>query len=191
MSDASETRSAGGDETTFPGAQAWRRVPEDAETLAWVRDRELIRDLPQRYAHGIDTDDWQKVASVFHPDCVVEGTLQSADIRPYLAALEPGVKQYEATLHFMGNQYVELALDGDPDRGRVETYAVAYHIEPEGSPHADLVMGVRYCDTVQRVPELRDWRIIRRHVVKQWHRGPLPRPGQRQGTGRTSGEASG
>jgi len=160
----------------FPGARPWRRPPSDAETLAWVRDRELIRDLPQRYAHGIDTDDWEKVASVFHPDCRVEGTMQSAEIGPYLEALEPGVKAYAATLHFMGNQFVELSVDGDPDRGHVETYAVAYHMEPEGSERADLVMGVRYCDTVVRVAALEDWRIILRKVVKQWHRGPLPQP---------------
>lgn len=160
----------------FPGAKRWRSAPSDAQTLAWIRDRELIRDLPLRYAHGIDTDDWEKVASVFHPRCEVEGTLQAASIEPYLEALEPGVKQYDATLHFMGNQYVEHAIDKTPDTARVETYAVAYHIESEQSPYADLVMGVRYCDTVIRVEALEDWRIIHRKVVKQWHRGPLPRP---------------
>jgi hypothetical protein len=25
-----------------------------------------------------------------------------------------------------------------------------------------------------------EWKISRRNVVKQWHRGPLPRPGQGQ-----------
>ena len=64
----------------FPGQKPWRDVPSDAETLAWVRNRELIRDLPQRYAHGIDTDDWEKVASVFHPECLVQGTLQAATL---------------------------------------------------------------------------------------------------------------
>ena len=160
----------------FPGTRAWRKTPDETETLRWVRDRELIRDLPQRYAHGIDTDDWEKVASVFHSDCQVEGTLKTAAIRPYLDALEPGVKAYEATLHFMGNQYVDLSIDGDSDRAYVETYAVAYHIEAEGGPRPDLVMGVRYCDTVLRVAELADWRIIHRSVIRQWHRGPLPRP---------------
>lgn len=158
----------------FPGATAWRTPPGDDEALRWLRDRELIRDLPQRYAHGIDTDDWNKVASVFHPQCQVEGTLESNAIRPYLASLEPGVKQYEATLHFMGNQFVEF--DDPPNHASCETYAVAYHIESADSPHPDLVMGVRYCDAVVRVPELDDWRIIHRKVIRQWHRGPLPRP---------------
>jgi hypothetical protein len=170
MSDAPATN------RDFPGMKPWRRMPSDAETLRWIRDRESIRDLPLRYAHGIDTKDWEKVASVFHADCEVEGTLSAAPIRPYLEALEPGVCAYEATLHFMGNQYVELDVEGNPDRGHVETYAVAYHLEAEGSPHDDLLMGVRYCDDVIRVVELGDWRILRRRVIRQWHRGPFPRP---------------
>ena len=145
--------------------------PEDLNAnVRWLRDRELIRELPQRYALGIDTDNWTEVAAVFHPDCRVDGTVQSAPIDEYLKALEPGVKQYHATLHFMGNQYVSV----DGDRGHVETYAVAYHIEAEDSELPDLTMGVRYQDDVVRDGD--GWKIAFRHVVKQWHRGPLPRP---------------
>ena len=79
-------------------------------------------------------------------------------------------RAYDATLHFMGNQYVQV----DGDLGHVETYAVAYHIEAEDSEHPDLVMGVRYQDDVRR--EGKGWTIFHRNVVKQWHRGPLPRP---------------
>ena len=140
--------------------------------LRWLRDRELIRELPQLYAYGIDTDDWKLVASVFHEDCHVQGTMTTAPVAEYLVHLEPGVKQYHATLHFMGNQYVNV----EGDRGRVETYAVAYHIEADDSPYQDLVMGVRYQDEVARHGN--GWKIVRRNVVKQWHRGPLPRPAQ-------------
>ncbi len=138
--------------------------------VRWLRDRELIRDLPQTYAYGIDTRDFALVASVFHPDCHVKGTLREAPIVEYLRLLEPGVRQYHATLHFMGNQYVRI----DGDTGHVETYAVAYHIEADDSPHQDLIMGVRYQDDVVRDAD--DWKILRRNVVNQWHRGPLPRP---------------
>lgn len=141
--------------------------------VRWLRDREEIRELPQTYAYGIDTDDWALVASVFSADCQVRGTLAEAPIASYLVQLEPGVKAYEATLHFMGNQYVRV----EGDRGHVETYAVAYHLEPEDSDLPDLTMGVRYQDDVRRDAE--GWKICRRNVVKQWHRGPLPRPGAR------------
>ena len=140
-----------------------------ATTVRWLHDRELIRELPQTYAHGIDTGDWPKVASVFSDDCHVKGTLMDLPIAPYLEQLEPGVRAYDATLHFMGNQYVRV----DGDEGHVETYAVAYHIEAEGSERADLIMGVRYQDDVRREGD--GWTIFRRNVVKQWHRGPLPR----------------
>ncbi len=143
-----------------------------ASQIRWLRDRELIRELPQIYAYGIDTRDFDLVASVFHKDCRVSGTLRTDAIAPYLKLLEPGVRQYPATMHFMGNQYVRV----DGDSGHVETYAVAYHIEADDSPIDDLVLGVRYQDDVVRVGE--EWKISRRNVIKQWHRGPLPRPGQ-------------
>ena len=143
---------------------------ELVSTVRWLRDRELIRELPQTYAYGVDTGDWSVVASVFSEDCQVRGTLAEAPIAPYLEQLEPGVRAYDATLHFMGNQYVKL----HGDTGHVETYAVAYHLEAEGSELPDLIMGVRYQDDVRR--EGSGWKIFRRNVVKQWHRGPLPRP---------------
>ncbi len=145
-----------------------------AAQVRWLRDRELIRELPQIYAYGIDTRDFDVVASVFQPDCVVSGTLRTDAIAPYLKLLEPGVRQYHATMHFMGNQYVRV----DGDSGHVETYAVAYHIEADDSPIDDLVLGVRYQDDVTRVGGA--WKISRRNVIKQWHRGPLPRPGQQE-----------
>ena len=92
-----------------------------ASQLRWLRDRELIRELPQLYAYGIDTRDFDIVASVFHSDCVVSGTMRTEGIERYLKLLEPGVRQYHATMHFMGNQY--LRVEGDA--GHVETYAVA------------------------------------------------------------------
>jgi hypothetical protein len=47
-------------------------------------------------------------------------------------------------------------------------------MEAEGSPHADLVMGVRYLDDTVRRGDA--WRIARRSTIRQWHRGPFPRP---------------
>jgi hypothetical protein len=140
------------------------------DDVRWLRDRELIRDLPQVYAHGIDTRDWKKVRSVFDDACHVDGMMGSLPIDAYLEKLRPGVEAYPATLHFMGNQYVRI----EGDRGHVETYAVAYHMEAEGSPHPDLVMGVRYLDDTVRCGDA--WRIARRATIRQWHRGPFPRP---------------
>ena len=143
---------------------------ELAATVRWLRDVELIKQLPQRYAYGVDTLDFELVRSVFHPDCRVEGTLEAGALEPYLEGIEQGLAQWEATMHFMGNQYV--AVDGD--EGHVETWCVGHHLEAPDSPLDDLVLGLRYQDDVVRVGE--DWKIIRRKTLKQWHRGPFPRP---------------
>lgn len=142
-----------------------------ARTVQWLRDRVLIEALPQRYAHGLDTRDFDKARAVFRDDCTVKGSLVEAPIDPYWEQLTPGVTAYEATMHFMGNQYVEL--EPGADTGFVETYAVAYHMEPADSLREDLVMGVRYCDDVAR--DGTGWKIVKRHAIPVWVRGPLPR----------------
>ena len=83
----------------------------------------------------------------------------------------PGVLAFEATMHFMGNQYVDL--EPGADTGFVETYAVAYHMEAPDSGREDLVMGVRYQDDVARDGD--GWLIVNRVAKPVWVRGPLPR----------------
>jgi hypothetical protein len=138
--------------------------------VRWLRDREELKMLYQRYAYGIDTKNFDVVRSVFHPDCVVSGTLEDGTLEPYLEGIEGALPQWHATMHFMGNQYVEV----DGDRGRVETWVVGYHMEAPDSPIQHLVLGLRYQDDVVRVED--GWKIIRRNTVKQWHTGAFPRP---------------
>lgn len=154
--------------------------PPDAadheSNVRWLRDREQLRMLYQRYAYGVDTGDFEVVRSVFHPECTVSGTLEDGPLEPYLEGIEAGLQQWDATMHFMGNQYVEI----DGDRGHVETWVVGYHMEAPDSPLEHLVLGLRYQDDVVRVHDSRgaglEWKIIRRKTVKQWHTGPFPRP---------------
>ncbi len=147
-------------------------VSELAATVAWLKDRELIKDLAQRYARNVDKRDWKAVRACFADDCYVKGTIAENPVDEYMKGLAPGVEAYVATMHFMGNQYVDL--EPGADTGFVETYAVAYHLEEPGNGIDDLFMGVRYCDDVRRDGD--DWIIASRRVFLQWNRGPLPRP---------------
>jgi hypothetical protein len=141
-----------------------------AATLAWLRDRAVIRDLYDRYAYGVDSIDLDVVRSVFHPDCVVVGTMEEGTLDDYLDGLGAGLAAYDATMHFKGNQYVEI----DGDRAFVETWVVGYHMEAADSPIDHLVLGLRYKDDLVRAGD--GWQIIRREAVRQWHTGPFPRP---------------
>jgi SnoaL-like domain len=139
-------------------------------TVRWLRDRELIKDLYARYAYGVDSVDMELVRSVFDPDCVCVGTMEEGTLDDYLEGLELGLLMYDATMHFRGNQYIEI----EGDRGFVETWVVGYHMEAPGSPIDNLALGLRYQDDVVRIGD--DWRIIRRETALQWHTGPFPRP---------------
>jgi hypothetical protein len=141
-----------------------------AANVHWLRDREQLKHLYRRYAFGVDSVDMELVRSVFHPDCVVVGTLEGGSLDDYLEGLEEGLLMYDATMHFKGNQYIEI----DGDHGHVETWVVGYHMEAAGSPLEHLVLGLRYEDDVLRVGD--DWKIIRREAKLQWHTGPFPRP---------------
>ena len=143
---------------------------DPAATLAWLRDRELIKDLYDRYAYGVDSVDMDLVRSVFTDDCVVVGTMEQGTLDDYLEGLEEGLLMYDATMHFKGNQYVELARD----RAFVETWVIGYHMEAPGSPIDHLQLALRYKDEVVRVGD--EWKIARREAVRQWHTGPFPRP---------------
>ncbi|WP_420639162.1 nuclear transport factor 2 family protein [Candidatus Poriferisocius sp.] len=139
-------------------------------TVRWLKDRELIKELPLRYARGIDRIDFDLVRSNFHPDCQVFGTVVSGPLDPYLDWTENELRKYESTLHVMGNQYVDL--EEGADEGHVETYAVAYQMQTEESGLEDLILGLRYCDDVARFDE--GWLITARTAVPQWVRGPVP-----------------
>ena len=146
-------------------------LTELARTVQWLRDKALIEALPQRYAHGLDTRQFDAARAVFRDDCTVKGSLVEAPIDPYWENLVPGVRAYQATMHFMGNQYCDV--EPGADTGHVETYAVAYHMEEPGNGRDDLVMGVRYCDDVARDGD--DWLIVKRTAIPVWVRGPMPR----------------
>jgi hypothetical protein len=146
-------------------------MPELEAMVRELRDRDEIGRLIRTYAHGVDRRDWSLVRSCFADDAEAQGSRSTGPIEPYLAALRPGVEFYPTTMHFMGNQLIEL----DGDTAHVETYAVAYHWKDEvaGTDHPEnLVVGVRYLDTLQRRDE--GWRITRRQVAPDWRTGPYP-----------------
>lgn len=145
-------------------------IDDPGATLAWLRDREVITHLYDRYAYGVDSIDMELVRSVFHPECVVVGTMEEGGLDDYLDGLAEGLAAYHASMHFKGNQYVEI----DGDRAFVETWVLAHHMEAPGSPLEHLVLGLRYKDDLVRDGD--DWKIIRREAAKQWHTGPFPRP---------------
>lgn len=142
-----------------------------AAAVQELADRRAVADVVLSYATAVDRRDWEAVRACFEEGAVVEGTVHQAPLEPYLRSLVDGVEHFGSTMHFMGNQLVSV----DGDLAEVETYAVAFHWmgeQPGADDDGNLVVGVRYLDTLARSAD--GWRIRRRRVTSEWRRGAYP-----------------
>jgi 3-phenylpropionate/cinnamic acid dioxygenase small subunit len=143
------------------------------EAVRQLADRAAIQDLMLRYARGVDRKDLDLVASCFTPDASYEGALASGTIADALARLRDRMAHYERTMHFIGNQLIEI----NGDSASSETYAVAYHRLTEDGTARLFTVGVRYLDDLARDGE--QWRIRRRVVRTDWQRSEVIESGGR------------
>jgi len=143
----------------------------DRIAILWAE--RCIRRLVVRYARGIDRRDWDLVRSCFADDAFIDGSRWSLPIDEYFPQLRTGVERFPSTMHFLGNQLVDIDEDGQA--GHIETYAIAHHWrgDPAGAAHPEnLVMGVRYQDDVRQAAQ--GWAVVRRSVTVDWRTGPYP-----------------
>ena len=136
----------------------------DDITLGWLRDLEELRSLPARYAQAADDRDHNAVEACFHPD----GTVTTADgdlaASAYVQRMRDNPSPFVSGTHLMGLPVIEL--EPGSDTARVSTPAVVHQIAGEGGN--DLVLGMRYVDTVVRTED--GWLIEHRTPVRRWMR---------------------
>src|ERR1700722_7495485 len=137
--------------------------------LRALLDKAQIHDALMRYSRGVDRGDGELVVSVFHPDA----TLDMGRGPMSAAALAEGITKMTATgtMHFIGNEYVEV----DGDAAYSETYFISYATITGQDQPATRSRGGRYLDRFER----RDgqWKIARRLLVDEWSRlDDLPVP---------------
>lgn len=130
--------------------------------LRELLDRTAIQDVLLRYARGVDRRDLDLVASCFTPDATYEGALARGTIADALARLRDRMARYDSTMHFIGNQLIEIR----GDLANSETYAIAYHRLTEAGEVKLFTVGVRYLDELTRDAGV--WRIRRRVVKTEW-----------------------
>lgn len=136
--------------------------------IDWARlgDEQAIRDVLARYWRGIDRRDPALVLGTYHPGAYDDHGYYKGPVEGFVETLEPGVWcHFSNTQHFAGNLQIDFR---DADRARVESYAIAHHIQGEHGLGRDLVYGLRYVDDFERRGEA--WRIARRVCTWDWHR---------------------
>jgi hypothetical protein len=125
-----------------------------------------IRDVLIRYTRGIDRRDRELVRSCYHPDAHDDHGPFKGSVDDFLDWLEAMHAYFASTMHFIGNQLVEVR----GDVADAESYCVAYHRRAAvgREPAYDLVIGLRYVDRLERRDG--EWRIADRLCVFDWTR---------------------
>ena len=130
-----------------------------------LMDRSAIRELMARYAHGLDRRDFEMVRSCFMPDAFADyGASKGQGIENILKIVKV-VATFQFTMHFMGNQLVEI----HGDAADVETYAMdrLRYTAKDGKDY-DMFGGLRYLDKM--VKREGRWRIQHRVMHTDWRR---------------------
>lgn len=142
------------------------------KTTEELQAEAAIRELHLRYCRAVDRLDFELMRTCFHPDATTDyGALHVGDVEGFIAMASAGLKAYQATTHFIGNQLVEV----DGDRAWAEHYTLATHrcAADESGPLRDFVVSFRYLDRLQRRDG--DWRISHRALIQDWSRtDPVP-----------------
>jgi ketosteroid isomerase-like protein len=130
--------------------------------LRTLLDKAQIHDALMRYSRGVDRGDGELVISVFHPDATLD--MGRGPMPP--AALAEGITKMTATgtMHFIGNEYVEV----DGDTAYSETYFISYATITDSDKSATRSRGGRYLDRFER--RNGQWKIARRLLVDEWSR---------------------
>ena len=144
-----------------------------------IEDRLAIEDVIVRYAHGVDGQDDELLASCFSDDATasfagVPAGPGGTAIAAFLASAMGTPRA--ASTHRVTN--VAVTLDGD--EADVHSSAVVYALR--GEPRQLRLRGITYRDRFVRIPA--GWRIHRRVHSVAWEGAadsvpltPIPRPG--------------
>jgi hypothetical protein len=136
-----------------------------ARTLEEIVARSEITDLLHRYTRGIDRGDWDLVRSCYHDDGFDDHGLVQGDPDEFVRYVSEFFADILSTTHHLGN--ILITVIGD--RAAAESYAVAWHrLRTEGGGLADLIVGGRYVDELEKRDE--EWRILRRRFAYDWTR---------------------
>jgi hypothetical protein len=136
----------------------------DTQTLI---DKQLIRDLQNRYSYSIDSGEYDNLDDVFLPNVVADygaaGLTNSLDDvkNTIRGALEP----LSAVQHVNGNQWAEI--DGDAACAGCYFQVHMYREGTQGGEHFE--MGGRYDDELVRTAD--GWRFAKRAITLLWSDG--------------------
>ena len=140
---------------------------DPAALLAWLVDREAIRDLIGNFAVSIDDKDAAGYAANFTSDAVLELPFGTIVGREKIAAM-PGPPRHWGTQHLVG----EVVIDLHGDEADTRAYLMATHVFDADNRSKKAHSGGWYVHRVVRTDE--GWRFASVKLVIVWEdEGPM------------------
>src|SRR5512133_3724786 len=124
-----------------------------------MRDKLLIRELIERWAVWRDAGDWERFATVWHPDGVMMATWFQGPYRDFMRVTQEGWSKGVSILHFLGGSAIDIA----GDRAIAQTkMTISQRGEVEGVL-CDVVCTGRFYDFFER--RLGRWGLVLRQPI--------------------------
>jgi len=124
-----------------------------------LHDELLIRRLIERWAVWRDAGDWERFATVWHPDGVMMATWFQGPFRDFIRITQEGWAKGVSILHFLGGSAIEVA----GDRAIAQTkMTISQRGLVEGVP-CDIVCTGRFHDFVVRHEG--EWKLLHRQPI--------------------------
>jgi hypothetical protein len=128
-----------------------------------MRDELDIRQMVERWAVWRDAGDWERFATVWHPDGVMMATWFQGPFREFIRVTQEGWAKGVSILHFLGGSAVEVAGDRAIAQTKM-TISQRGMVEGASGPVlCDVVCTGRFYDFVTRHEG--QWKLLHRQPI--------------------------
>jgi SnoaL-like domain len=124
-----------------------------------LHDELMIRRLIERWAVWRDAGDWERFATVWHPDGVMMATWFQGPFADFIRVTQEGWAKGVSILHFLGGSAIEVAGDRAISQTKM---TISQRGLVEGVP-CDIVCTGRFYDFVVR--EGGEWKLLHRQPI--------------------------
>ncbi|MEN9771218.1 MAG: hypothetical protein RLZZ180_2848 [Pseudomonadota bacterium] len=130
---------------------------------AAMRDELEIRQMVERWAVWRDAGDWERFATVWHPDGVMMATWFQGPFREFIRVTQEGWAKGVSILHFLGGSAVEVAGDRAIAQTKMTISQRGMVEGASGLVLCDVVCTGRFYDFVTRHEG--QWKLLHRQPI--------------------------
>ena len=124
-----------------------------------LNDKLLIRELVERWAVWRDAGDWERFATLWHPDGVMMATWFQGSFRDFIRVTQEGWDKGVSILHFLGGSAIDLA----GERAIAQTKMTISQRGPVEGVLCDVVCTGRFYDFVTKHEG--QWKVLHRQPI--------------------------